>query len=42
MVEDNSKPSESSAYTSVVTNYKHKCQDSSCKDLHVEPKPKQV
>ena len=24
----------SSAYTSVVTEYKHSCKDNSCKDLH--------
>ena len=36
---------ESSAYTSVVTEYKHKCKDASCEDLHKnkeEPKPRKV
>lgn len=35
----------SSAYTSVVTEYKHSCKDNSCKDLHKnkeEPKPRKV
>ena len=35
----------SSAYTSVVTEYKHSCKDDSCKDFHKnkkEPKPQQV
>lgn len=36
---------ESSAYTSVVTEYKHKYKDDSCEDLHKnkeEPKPRKV
>ena len=35
----------SSAYTSVVTEYKHSCKDDSCRDLHKnkeEPKPSKV
>lgn len=35
----------SSAYTSVVTEYKHSCKDDSCKDLHKnkeESKPQTV
>lgn len=39
------KPESSSAYTSVVTEYKHSCKDNSCKDLHKnkeEPKPVEV
>lgn len=40
--EDKSKHKEVSAYTSVVTNYKHECSDCSCKDLNNEPKPSKV
>lgn len=40
--EDKSKQKEGSAYTSVVTDYKHKCSTCSCKDLHKEPKPSKV
>lgn len=40
--ETKSKQKEGSAYTSVVTNYKHACQDCSCKDLNNEPKPSKV
>lgn len=39
------KQGSSSAYTSVVTEYKHSCRDDSCKDLHKnkeEPKPRKV
>lgn len=37
-----SEKQEGSAYTSVVTDYKHECKDTSCKDLHTEPKPRKV
>lgn len=40
-----SEKQEGSAYTSVVTDYKHECKDTSCKDLHKnkeEPKPRKV
>lgn len=40
-----SEKQEGSAYTSVVTDYKHECKDSSCKDLHKnkeELKPRKV
>lgn len=43
--EDKPKHREGSAYTSVVTDYKHECKDNSCKDLHKnkeEPKPRKV
>lgn len=40
-----SETQESYAYTSVVTEYKHKCKDDSCEGLHKnkeEPKPRKV
>ncbi len=40
--EDKPKHREGSAYTSVVTDYKHECSDCSCKDLNKEPKPSKV
>ena len=36
--EDKSKKEKHSAYTSVVTDYKHKCKDCLCSELHVNPK----
>lgn len=36
--EDKSKKEKSSAYISVVTDYKHKCKDCLCNELHVKPK----
>lgn len=35
---DKSKKEKDSAYTSVVTDYKHKCKDCLCSELHVKPK----
>lgn len=41
-IEDKSKRRDGSAYTSVVTDYKHECSNCSCKDLNKEPKPSKV
>lgn len=36
--EDKYREEKNSAYTSVVTDYKHKCKDCLCNELHVKPK----
>ena len=35
---DKSKEEKDSAYTSVVTDYKHECKDCLCNELHVNSK----
>lgn len=35
---DISKKEKGSAYTSVVTEYKHECKDCLCNELHVKSK----